>query len=189
MVFQPEGADRVFRVAIARAGLRTAQHTLTRRVIQIPFFVSGRVGVIPAYQIIQAIVGKGGRGTAAAGRGTGGHVAPAIVAGAIGLRLAARRRAGGAWGVETGQLMRLIAVAVEILVRARAIVRALPQLAQVHVDILVAVGGSAEAVGGRTSATGAVAGSLWGAGVTCPDQSVLLVVATCLIPNLVDGLR
>jgi hypothetical protein len=140
--------------------LPAAQHALARRVIQIPFFVGGRVGVIPAYQIIQTIVGKGGRGTAAASRGTGGHIAPAIVAGPVGLRLAARCRAGGASGIETGQLMGLAAVAIEILVGARAIVRALPQLAQVRVDILVAVGGSAEAVGGRTSAAGTVAGPL-----------------------------
>jgi len=56
--------------------------------------------------------------------------------------------------------MGLAAVAVEVLVRARAIVRALPQLAQVRVDILVAVGDVTEAVGRRASSTGAVAGPL-----------------------------
>jgi hypothetical protein len=56
--------------------------------------------------------------------------------------------------------MRLIAVAIEILVRARAVVGTLPELAQMRVDVLVAVGGSVEAVGRRASATGTVAGPL-----------------------------
>ncbi len=57
--------------------------------------------------------------------------------------------------------MGLAAVAVEILVGAVAVVRALPQLAQVGRDVLVAVGGVTEAVGGGASAAGAIAGSLW----------------------------
>jgi hypothetical protein len=57
--------------------------------------------------------------------------------------------------------MGLAAVAVEILVGTSAVVRALPELAQMRVDILVAVGGVTEAVGGGASAAGAIAGSLW----------------------------
>jgi hypothetical protein len=85
--------------------------------------------------------------------------------------------------------MGLAAVAVEVLVGAVAVVRALPELAQMGGDILVAVSGVIEAVRGRASATGAVAGSLWGARVACSHEPVLLVVATYLMPNLVDGLR
>lgn len=56
--------------------------------------------------------------------------------------------------------MGLARVAVEVLVGAVAVVGTLPELAQVRVDVLVAVGGITEAVGGGARATGAGAGSL-----------------------------
>ncbi len=117
--------------------MRTAQDTLTGSIIQLPFFVGGGVGVVPTHQVIQTIVGKGGGGAAAAARGARGHVTPVVVAGSVGLRLAARGRAGGANGIEAAQLMGLAAVAVEILVGAVAVVRALPELAQMRVGIQV----------------------------------------------------
>jgi hypothetical protein len=106
------------------------------------------------------IVGERGCRAATATGDARGDIAPAIVAGPVGLRFTAGGRAGGAGRIETGQLMGLAAVAVEVLVGASAIVGTLPELTQVRVDILVAVGGSAEAVGGRTRATGTVAGPL-----------------------------
>ncbi len=133
--------------------------------------------------MVLPIVGKGGGGATAAGRGARGHVAPAVVAGPVGLRLASDRRASRACGIETGQLMGLAAVAVEVLVGASAVVGALPQLAQVRVGIGIAVTGSAvEAVGG-VAATGAAGLALRRAGVTGPDQSIVSFLSLFPLPQ------
>ncbi len=92
--------------------------------------------------MIQQVVGERGGGAAV---GAAGDVAPAIVAAR--LDSAAKVGAGGAKGVEAGQLVRL-AVAVEVLLLgAAAAQRTLPELAQVGVDVAVAVAGSAQSVG------------------------------------------
>ena len=74
-----------------------------------------------------------------------------------------------------------LAVAVEVLLlAARAVQWSLPQLAQVGVDERVVVVGSAQAVGEGGCATGAIACPWLAAGVACPHQAVLFVVAEVL---------
>ncbi|HEY6284270.1 MAG TPA: hypothetical protein VIX20_01290 [Ktedonobacteraceae bacterium] len=125
--------------------------------------------------MIQQVVGEG-RGGAAVG--ATGDVAPTVVATCIDLPCFAG--AGGTGAVEAGQFVWL-AIAVEILLlRTSAIERPLPQLAQVGIDVRVAVAGPAQAVGEGCRATGAVACPWLGAGVACPHQAVLLIVAEVL---------
>jgi hypothetical protein len=84
----------------------------------------------------QIIRERGGGATVAAA----GDVAPLVVAAAE--DLPARVGTGGADAVEPLELVRMAAVTVEIAVlRAAAIDRSLPQLAQVRVDKAVAIGG------------------------------------------------
>jgi hypothetical protein len=73
------------------------------------------------------IVGERGCRAATAAGDARGDIAPAIVAGAIGLRLTTGGRAGRTSGIETGQLMGLATVAGEVLVGASAIVRPCPR--------------------------------------------------------------
>ena len=99
---------------------------------------------------------------------------------AAGIDLGALAGTGRASGIHAGQFVRLgIAVQVLLLI-ARAVQRPLPQLAEVGVDKGVAVAGSAQAVGKGRCAAGAVARSRLGAGVACPHQAVLFVVAEVL---------
>jgi len=89
--------------------------------------------------VIQQVIGEGRGGTT---RGTAGDVASAIVAAAVDLPCFVRT--GGTGTVETGELVWL-AVTVEVLLLAASAPQgALPQLAQVRVDIAVGVAGSAQ---------------------------------------------
>ena len=124
--------------------------------------------------MIQAVIGQGGRRASRPGGGARGEVAPTIVLGSIGLRLAAGGRAGGAGRVEPGELVGLAAVTIQV--GPCAIVGALPQLAQVCVDVAVAVAGSGQAVV-RPTATGATACRRGCPGVARPHQPIVLVVA------------
>ncbi len=126
--------------------------------------------------MILPIIGQGGRRASRAGGGARGEVAPAIVLGSIGLRLAAGGRAGGAGLVEPGELVGLAAVTVEVLVGPCAVVGTLPQLAQVRVDVAVAVAGPGQAVA-RPTATGATACRRGCPRVARPHQPIVLVVA------------
>ncbi len=88
--------------------------------------------------MILPIVAEAGGGAPGTGGGARAHVAPAIVAGSIGWRLATGGRAGGACGVQARQLVGLAAVAVEILVGSRVIaIRADPQLPQMGIRVAV----------------------------------------------------
>lgn len=100
--------------------------------------------------MIEAVIVQAGCGAARTRCSARGDVAPAIVAGSVGLRFATGCGASGSGGIEAGQLVRLARVAGEILVGTRAVVGTLPQLAQVGVDILIAVRSPTERVGGRS---------------------------------------
>src|SRR5712692_1748710 len=83
--------------------------------------------------------------------------------------------------VEPGQLVRVAAVAVEVLgVGAAGALRSLPQLPQVGVDVAGAVACSRQAAGEGATAAGAVTCSRLGTTVACPHQAILLVVAEVL---------
>jgi len=130
--------------------------------------------------VIQAVIAEGvGEQAAAVGDRAAGHIAPGVVATAIDLpRLG---RAGGAGAIEARQLVGLTAATVEVLLLGAAPVEwPLPQLAQVRVHKAVAVAGITQRIAERTTATGAVAGGGLRAGVACPHQPVLLVVAEIL---------
>ncbi len=104
-----------------------------------------------------------------------GDVAPGIVTTAV--RSGTLVGAGGAQAVETGQLVGMTAVAIEILVlRATATERTLPQLAQVRVDIAAAVTGPIQAIAERAAAACAVARRWLRAAIAGPHQSILFVV-------------
>ncbi len=74
-----------------------------------------------------------------------------------------------------------LAVAVEVLLLAACAVEwSLPQLAQVGVDVIVVVVGSAQTIREGGCATGAIACPWLAATVACPHQAVLFVVAEVL---------
>ncbi len=167
---QPEGVDGH---GGAGASGRAAQHTRARGVVNIEVFVGG--ASVPTDEVIQQVIGERGRGATG---GAAGDVAPAIVAARV--DSSAQIRAGGAQRVEAGELVRL-AVAVEVLLLgAAAAQRALPELAQVRVNIAIVVTGSTQGIGERGRATGAVACPGLGAGVAGPHQAVLLVITEVL---------
>jgi len=111
------------------------------------------------------------------GRAVGGAprlVAPGIIAGPVHLPVLAAARAAA--GKQARQVMRLTATA-EILIAAHAVEWPLPELAQVGVDVAIAVARPRDAVGQRAAATGAVARCRLRAPVACPHQVVLLSIA------------
>jgi len=122
--------------------------------------------------VIQLVVGQG-RGGAAVG--AAGDVAPGIVTAAV--DQGGLVGAGGATTIDAGQFVRLGVAVQVLLLRTGAVDWPLPQLAQVGVDVSVVVVGSAQGVGEGGCATGAVACPWLGAGVACPDEAVLFVVA------------
>ncbi len=152
-----------------------AQHALSTGIVEVLLLVISAGG--PLRQVVQDVVGEragGGVGGAA------GHVAKAIVAadaviGGLGAVVGAGGPAGG--GIEPDELMGVAGAIQVLLLRTAARQRALPQLAQVGVDIAVAVAGPGKAAGERAAATGAVACSRLCAGVARPHQPVLLIVA------------
>ncbi len=126
--------------------------------------------------MIQAIIGQGiVEQAGAVDDRAAGHIAPGVVATAIDLpRLGG---AGGAGAIEARQLVRLTAATVEVLLLGAAPVEwPLPQLAQVRVDVRIAVAGPRQAVA-RPTATGAIACCRGCPRVARPHQPVLLVVA------------
>ncbi len=126
--------------------------------------------------MIQAIITEGVVEQAGAvGDRAAGHIAPGVVATAIDLsRLGG---AGGAGAIEAGQLVRLTAATVEVLLLGAATVeRPLPQLAQVRVDVRITVAGSTQVVV-RSTAAGTVACRRGCPRVARPHQPVLLIVA------------
>src|SRR5579885_1748794 len=134
-----------------------------------------RAACIPGDQVIERIEGEAGRGAA---RVAAARIAPTVIAGrvvggfarVVGAACAARDR------VEADQLVRFVRVAVEILLLgATAAQRPLPELAQVGVDKATAIRRPAQTVRQAASACGGL-----GAGVTRPDQPVLLVIAEVL---------
>ena len=107
--------------------------------------------------MVQQVVGQRGGGATV---GAAGNVAPVVVAAAV--HLPGFARTGRAGGIHAGQSMRHAATAatVEILFLGTASVeRSLPELPEMRVDEGVAVAGSAQAVGERGAATGAIARS------------------------------
>src|SRR5260370_28757358 len=145
-----------------------------------PLVVGGGLQVVPATQVTKASIAGGvGERAGAVGYRAAGHIAPGVVATAIDLpRLG---RAGGAGAIEARQLVGLTAATVEVLLLGAAPVEwPLPQLAQVRVHKAVAVAGITQRIAERTTATAAVAGGGLRAGVACPHQPGLLVVAEIL---------
>ncbi len=134
----------------ATARGRAPQHARTRGIVDVEVLVL--CAGVPTDKVIQEIIGERRGGTAG---GAAGDIAPTVVT--AGIDLPGLVGAGGTAGVEAAQLVRL-AVAVEVLLlRPTATEGSLPQLAQVRVDIAVAVAGSTQAVGEGGRATGAVA--------------------------------
>ena len=88
--------------------------------------------------MIEQVVGER-RGGAVGG--AAGDVAPAVVA--AGVDLPCFVRAGCAGAIETGQFVWLAVTVQVLLLRASAVERSLPELAQAGVDKGVAVAGSA----------------------------------------------
>ncbi len=129
--------------------------------------------------MIQAVIAEGVVEQAGAvGDRAAGHIAPGVVATAI--DLPALGGAGGAGPIEAGQLVGLTAATVKVLLLGAAPVEwPLPQLAQVRIDVRIAVGGPRQAVA-RPTATGAIACCRGRPGVARPHQPVLLVVAEVL---------
>ncbi len=126
--------------------------------------------------MIQAIIGQGiVEQAGAVGDRAAGHIAPGVVATAIDLpRLGGAGRAGA---IEAGQLVRLTAATVEVLLLGAAPVEwPLPQLAQVRVDVRITVAGPRQAVA-RSTATGAVACCRGCPRVARPHEAILLIVA------------
>ncbi len=122
-------------VAVSEA----AQHALSTGIVEVLLLVSGACG--PLRQVIQQVVGE--RGGGAVG-GAAGHVAKAVVAadaviGGLGAVVGAGRPAGG--GIEPKELMRVAGAIEVLLLRAAALQWSLPQLAQVRVDVRIAVAG------------------------------------------------
>jgi len=138
----PEGVDRqAGGAAIGRA----AQDALACGIVHVPL-LAGRPG-IPLGKVVEVVVGQRGCRPLV---GAAGDVAQGIVAAAV--DRPALIGAGCADRIEPAQLVGL-AVTVEVLVlRAAAGERALPQLAQVGVDIAVAVAASSESTGKRATA-------------------------------------
>ncbi len=128
--------------------LGAAQDALSRRVLHVPLFIVAVVVVVPAHQMVKSIIVQAGGSAACSRCRARGDIAPAIVAGGVGLGLAAGGRARRPRWIEADQLMGLTRVAVEVLVGTTTIVGALPELAQVGVDVLVAVGGSTNVLEG-----------------------------------------
>ena len=176
MFLHAERIERDFGVARARAGGRPLQDAVARGIVHVPFLVGGGLRVVPAHQVIQPIIAEGiGEQGAAVGDRAAGDIAPGVVATAI--DLPALGGAGGAGAIEAGQLVGLTAATVEVLLLGAAPVeRPLPQLAQVRVDVRIAVAGPRQAVA-RSTATGAIACCRGCSGVARPHQPVLLVVA------------
>ncbi len=105
VLFEPEGVDD--HAGVARAG-RAAQHATTSRVVDILLLAVG-TGIVHG-QVVEAIIGKGGcRAIDIAA----GDVAPGVITARVGL--SGFIAAGRAQAVEPGQLVRVAAVAVEIL--------------------------------------------------------------------------
>ena len=151
-----------------------AQHALPTGIVEVLLLVGG--ACVPLRQVIQDVVGEGAGGVVGH---AAGDVAKAIVAAAVAGGLGAVVGAGGpaGGGIESDKLMRIAGAIEVLLLRAAARQWALPELAQVGIDIAVAVVGPGEATGERAAATGAVPCSRLRAGVACPHQPVLLVVA------------
>ncbi len=129
-----QGVDGDGRTAAGRA---TAQGAVAAQVVGVPF-LAVRSGV-PLHELIELVVGE--RGCAAVVRPTG-HVAEGIIAAAV--DRAAEIATRCAQGIETGQLVRVVVIAVEILVAACAVEWSLPELAQVRVGIAAAVARTTE---------------------------------------------
>ena len=134
MFFEPKGVDGQRRVG---AIIGAAQHAFTRGIVEIPLLLTvGRAA--PVQQVIQRIVGR------TLGRATpllAGHVAPGVVA--AGVVDGAFTGTGGARRDlrQVAQLVRVAAVAVQVLLLgAGAVLRSLPELAQVGVGVAGGVG-------------------------------------------------
>jgi hypothetical protein len=123
---QAEGVDG-HGGAIAVGG--AAQHAVARGIVDISFLVV--TPGIPFDQLVEVVVGEDAGGAA---ERADGNAAPGVAAG---IALPALARAGGPRRIQTHQLVRMAAIAVEVLVlRAAAVKRTLPQLPQVDVNIL-----------------------------------------------------
>src|SRR5260370_1673196 len=151
-----------------------AQHALAVGVGAILLLVGGVGG--PLGEVVQDVVGEGVG--CALGRAAG-DVAKAIVAAdAVAGGLGAVVRAGGPalGGIESDELMGVAGAIQVLLLGAAPVERALPQLAQVRVDVRIAVAGPRQAVA-RPTATGAIARRRGCPRVARPHDAVLLVVA------------
>src|SRR5260370_24649546 len=150
-----------------------AQHALGAGIVEVLLLVAGACG--PLRQVIQDVVGEGAGGVVGH---AAGDVAKAVVAAAVAGGLGAVVGAGGpaGGGIEPDELMGVAGAIQVLLLRAAARQRALPELAQVGVDVCVAVVGPGKAAGERAAAAGAVACARLRAGVARPHQPVLLTV-------------
>jgi len=149
-----------------------AQHALSAGVVEVLLLVGGAGGALR--QVIQDVVGEGAGG--AVGRAAG-HVSKAVVAadaviGGLGAVVGAGGPARG--GIEPDELMGVAGAIQVLLLRAAAGQRSLPQLAQVGVDVRVAIVGPGKAAGERAAAAGAVAGGGLRAGVAHVAITALL---------------
>lgn len=175
MLLHPKGVHRDGGV---RPIVGATQDPTPTAIVHVPLRLSAR-GAVPTHQQVLWVVGQRpcvARSTRCSARA---QVAPAIVAGPITLHLAARVRTIRIGWIHRGQLMGLVRVAVQVLVRPFSIERTLPQLPQVRVDVAAGVGPSQALLQG-SSATGAIACRGRGGAVAGIDQTVLLVVTEVL---------
>ena len=106
VLLAPEGVDR--QAGGAAIG-RTAQDALAYAIVHVPFLVGGPG--IPFGKVVLVVVGEGAGG---APESAATYIAKAIVA--RGVDLPRLVRAGSSGGLEPGELMRLAAIVVEVLV-------------------------------------------------------------------------
>jgi len=170
VLFEPEGVDREGRAAARGAA---AQRAVAAHVIGVPLLAS--CSRIPLHELIERVIRK--RGGAAVVRATR-DVAEGVITARV--DCAAQIAASGANRIEPGQLVRVIAIAVEILVVARAVEWSLPELAQVRVGVAAAVACAIKPTGERAGAAGADARCWLRPRVARPHQPVLFVITEIL---------